>query len=438
MKDSTVNLYNTLKEINLNTNFAELINNNPTLTYNETTLSEAYEIYKRISDLLIQTIDNQIFDTISFTKRSQISASVTAIKQQIIRIERLGLSLATTSALSSANGIIEQILILGDLVETSILLANLIGLADYKHEVLELSQTRQKYQNLLEEISSINNLIADIARFHKVSNALKSNIESLKTEADNKVILIGDASVEVEKLWKLINETKVKIKNDEQDVENKKLGINSFHENIDEYKKSIEELKQNAIYLFDKKTEVNQILSEAQKALKLNSAIGISAAFSSQYESAKKEANVSFWKFSINLWILGAIVFLSAAIGITIWIATGDLSNDHNGISLIIARIVAVTISLTGATFCAKQYIKQKNIAEDYAYKAVLSKSIVAFTDEIKKQDQAKVADYLTRVLEEIHKDPLRQREKNESSPSGLDPNSIINNLIEKISVDNK
>ncbi|MDR0835675.1 MAG: hypothetical protein LBN11_03720 [Tannerella sp.] len=109
------------------------------------------------------------------------------------------------------------------------------------------------------------------------------------------------------------------------------------------------------------------------------------------------------------------------AILITIWIASSNIDVDNHGISLIIARIVAVAITVTGATFCAKQYVKQKNIAEDYAYKAVLAKSIIAFADKLKEKGDENsdiVADYLKKVLNEIHQDPLRQRNiKDESVP---------------------
>ncbi|UOU99855.1 hypothetical protein MUU74_07855 [Chryseobacterium daecheongense] len=91
-------------------------------------------------------------------------------------------------------------------------------------------------------------------------------------------------------------------------------------------------------------------------------------------------------------------------------------------------------ISITGATFCAKQYTKQSNIAEDYAYKAVLSKSIIAFTEEIKKRDDKKVAEYLEKVLSEIHQDPLRKREiKEDDNDSTSFLKSTIDKVLDKI-----
>ena len=44
------------------------------------------------------------------------------------------------------------------------------------------------------------------------------------------------------------------------------------------------------------------------------------------------------------------------------------ISKPDNQISEVIARIVFVGINLTGASFAASQYTKQKNLADDYAY----------------------------------------------------------------------
>ena len=136
--------------------------------------------------------------------------------------------------------------------------------------------------------------------------------------------------------------------------------------------------------------------------------------------------------------MIGASLFILAALALTVWIVSGKWIEHPDAISSIIGRVVAVAISITGATFCAKQYVKQKNILEDYAYKSVLSKSIIAFTEEIKKRDSTKVADYLTQVLGEIHQDPLRQREKQEEKENGVNTPDLVDRLTKIIEVFSK
>lgn len=87
-----------------------------------------------------------------------------------------------------------------------------------------------------------------------------------------------------------------------------------------------------------------------------------------------------------------------------------------------------IPLTLTGAMFCARQYVKQKNIIEDYAYKTVLAKSIVAFSEEFKGKEQ--YSQYIETVLREIHQDPLRQRSKDKDKEE-VNLNGIIG-LLEK------
>ena len=71
-----------------------------------------------------------------------------------------------------------------------------------------------------------------------------------------------------------------------------------------------------------------------------------------------------------------------------------------------------IPLTLAGAMFCARQYVKQKNLIEDYAYKTVLAKSIVAFSEELRQGESNNYSEYISVMLKEIHQDPLRTRGK--------------------------
>ncbi len=74
--------------------------------------------------------------------------------------------------------------------------------------------------------------------------------------------------------------------------------------------------------------------------------------------------------------------------------------------------------------FCISQYNKQKTIIEDYAYKTVIAKAIVGFSEQIKKNQNENTDEYVTYMktaLAEIHQDPLRKRSKNNSTNSQSD-----------------
>ena len=92
-------------------------------------------------------------------------------------------------------------------------------------------------------------------------------------------------------------------------------------------------------------------------------------------------------------------------------------------------RIALLPFPIAGAIFCANQFVKQKNIIEDYAYKMVLSKAIVGFSEQIKKHgadDGQEYIHYIKTVLEEIHKDPLRDRSFKERKSTPLEFDKIL------------
>jgi hypothetical protein len=78
-------------------------------------------------------------------------------------------------------------------------------------------------------------------------------------------------------------------------------------------------------------------------------------------------------------------------------------------------------------------------LAEDYAYKAVLTKSIVAFSEELRKKDETGYSEYISTVLKEIHQDPLRKRSKEKDEITLKETTGvlgkaldIVQNLIQK------
>lgn len=173
-------------------------------------------------------------------------------------------------------------------------------------------------------------------------------------------------------------------------------------------------------------SESEILIESAKKALNYKTAEGISASFQVQYENADDR-----WVF--GSWIFGAIICLLGTIGLGIWI----LHTIPNDIGILIARISLLPLPIIGAIFCANQYTKQKNIIEDYAYKMVLAKSIVGFSEQLKKNgtdNNEEYIHYIKTALEEIHKDPLRSRTKSvkdsKNEPINL---AQIGELVERI-----
>lgn len=180
-----------------------------------------------------------------------------------------------------------------------------------------------------------------------------------------------------------------------------------------------------------KLSEAEKLIEEAKIALNYKNAQGLSAAFSSQLTEAKSD------KKTIS-WIIGAALFIIATLGIGVWIVTGwgmdyDAVSGNNTrmIYNLIGRLSMIPFTITGAIFCANQYTKQKNIIEDYAYKTVLAKSIIAFSEELRDKSPERYTEYLSTILKEIHQDPLRKRVQDKEVVSLKDSKGLIEKLIE-------
>lgn len=152
----------------------------------------------------------------------------------------------------------------------------------------------------------------------------------------------------------------------------------------------------------------------------------MSTAFASHYQSADK------WYYKAG-WLGGAFFFVLLTLLIGVWIVTGygvEHREDTMWFSLI-GRLSMIPFTIYAAIFCSQQYVKQKNLVEDYAYKSVLSKSIIAFSEELRKNDQEKYTEYLSTVLREIHQDPLRKRGKEKEEESYKDSTGLMGKVID-------
>lgn len=423
MKPTTQAILKWLNSQSIQDQLTQFKETNPTYSFSETTVDEAIVLYELNKGLLISAIEKNIVDEqLTFTKRQQIHNTLKNLVTQLSQIShpQFKFNAAHPNAIPLAQAIITAINGLTDIVEAAKLSERLKGFSTYASEIKKITRTKKAYNLLVEEIEEAS----------KINKNSKDIYDNLKSIADNLTKSVKELDIEKVKIQQIKNDISgiyEVINKSNQDIENKRIKISSFHSNIEENQKTILQLEADAKFIIAKEEIVNNLINQAEKALHLKSAEGISAAFSSHLlvESKKK---------TLVLWIAGASFFVLAALLLTIWIVSGQWIVHPDAISSIVGRVVAVAISITGATFCAKQFVKQKNILEDYAYKSVLAKSIVAFTEEIKKRDGTKVADYLTQVLSEIHKDPLRSRDNKEDKNIGLDTNDLINKLVDAIS----
>jgi hypothetical protein len=293
------------------------------------------------------------------------------------------------------------------------------------------SEIEKDNESINEKIESSNEKLEEIETELDLiitkKNELTKQTESLKSYNDDLISAKEKADENLEEIVNSMTESK----------SNEKL-ITSFANKVQERDKRLSELEvlteennqKLIIYDTERKTillESQKLIESAKKALNYSTAEGISASFQVQYEKADSK-----WIF--GSWITGAILCLIGTVCLGIWI----LHTIPNDLVILIARISLLPLPIVGAIFCANQYTKQKNIIEDYAYKMVLAKSIVGFSEQLKKngtENNEEYIHYIKTALEEIHKDPLRKRTNSNSKESKSESTDLtqIVELFEKV-----
>lgn len=316
---------------------------------------------------------------------------------------------------------------------------------EFENEIAEVRKIKLQLQQVLNETKEVEENISELyesiksrqddsnERFSEINTELESiierkdelieaseklestndNLDSIKENASENLQEITDLLTESKSNEKLITSFANKIQDREKKLDNLEQNTNLNNEKLEEYK--------NERILILKEAE--ELIESAKKALNYKTAEGISASFQEQYDDSNN------WRI-FGSWIIGAIVSLIGTIALGIWI----LNTKDDSIGILLGRISLLPLPIIGAVFCANQYTKQKNIIEDYAYKMVLSKAIVGFSEQLKKNssdDNEEYVHYIKTALGEIHKDPLRKRENLKRIKQDKSNDANLKDLVE-------
>lgn len=285
----------------------------------------------------------------------------------------------------------------------------------------KMEDEEKKYQNLLNSLEKKkDSFISDFETF-------KTEVSDFRDLASNAIAnekQVKDKLDSVKSAEEIFNTFIRKIDDREVQLEGQNEKTNSYQEKLTSFSKQHSESLE----------EISKLIEKSKQALQYTTAAGISAAFQTQYEDAKDHWNTLPW-------LIASVSFLVLTIGIGSWLVGGwgiDTTNAQEHLYSLIGRLSMLPLTITASIFCANQYIKQKNIIEDYAYKAVLSKSIIAFSEELRKKDDNEYSEYISTVLKEIHQDPLRKRSKSKEEMSLKEGNptlEVISKLEELLKI---
>ena len=292
----------------------------------------------------------------------------------------------------------------------------------YQQKIDELTQQTEHLTQVLKEareqekdINEIYNLVSE--QVEEISNkkkAITTSLEQSKAIEEQLKTLKEDLEA-VAKEIRALNSTSSSLKDETIAYKDE---VKDFAEEISEHQKQID--KQNAQFevfqeTLDKNTtEQKQYLEDAIKlieqsklALNYTTSVGLGASFDAQCERLTGK-----WGYKLWGWLVASVVSILGIIAIGIWLITTQHSLGNGDYSLIwiqiFGKLSMIPLLVTATIFCANQYSKQKELLEDYSYKLRLAQSMVAFSEELREKNSEKYKEYLSSVLKEILKDPLR------------------------------
>jgi len=274
-------------------------------------------------------------------------------------------------------------------------------------KVEELSELEGSQQERLE---SLNKQATELESLLQNTEFHRENSEGLFEKDKENSKLIEDHLKEVETNKKVVDSFSKRVTQREGQLDKQEVRTESYDEKLESYR-----LEQEAYLL-----KAHGMIESAKTALEYKTAEGLSAAFITKHDEAKEDKTTLYW-------ILGSLAFFLGAIGIGIAILWGG----STGTEILIGRISLIPLMIAGAWFCTGQYVKQKNLIEDYAYKSVLAKSIVGFSEQLSSGHKGEeYSHYIQTVLGEIHNDPLL---KNIKAKKGGDIISDANELVDEL-----
>ena len=385
-------------------------------TENEYTYKSLIEgVESLLTDLSTLTqYENKFIKLSNYSERKQIADNLINILSYLESptnlynyIENLKIILRTYNIRNFSENLIQFEEEIDDIKITRIELEEVLSISnELEEKIIEKSyeidklydEADEKFEKVQEKFKEIKNELELISKETEIVSGLNEDLEEIKEKAESNLTEITDIRTKSESNQKLIENFATKV----QDRDNR---LTELEQKIIENNKALLKYEDERKALLK---EAEALIESAKTALNYKTAEGLSASFSEQYKNSNKT-----W-ISAG-WIIGAIFCLLITLGLGIWILHNI--NEDNKWYFIVGRFLLLPMPIIGAIFCANQYTKQKNITEDYAYKTVIAKSIVGFSEQLKKNstDNSEYITYIAKALEEIHKDPLRAREHNSS-----------------------
>ena len=263
----------------------------------------------------------------------------------------------------------------------------------------EITQKKQEYQKFIDskkgEITEIGNLLNQTRESANTINSLLQNSQNHKGKIEEINSTQG----------KLLDDTRKRIQEEQQKFE-------SFQKDLHNLKKLLEENVAHSEHRFQELKEAFEFIQSKEEDIIRLTGFAADGALGNKFRLREDSIHRNLGK-----WIGGIIFTTIFAIGWTLivfkWLLT---STNILWLDLII-NIIKTAPAYILLGFVIKQYTKERNLQEEYAYRAAVAMTITAYSDMLKDSDKAENASrqqMLLGAIDKIFNSPRIYREQSD------------------------
>lgn len=247
-----------------------------------------------------------------------------------------------------------------------------------------------------------------LSRLKDELEAYKNSLSTSQQEAKEVIESIKgiqvDSQSQIEAMKQVANEinaVKETVEQTRAQAEEKRDNIASLDTKVTEQSQKVEQAEQKYTELHDK---IGGLESEVKKQL----AVATGGTLAHSFEQRKKQLIFSsyFWLFVLVISLLGLTLWIPSIVN---QIVNGNFPNP---VSYFLK--VSVTFPLIGASiFAARAYTKERELEEEYAFKAAVALSLAAYQkllkDELPEGSNEKVVEFITNSVTNIYTPPTQK-----------------------------
>lgn len=445
MKPTTQAIQTWINNPTYQTQMESLFTNSVNFSAHETDLEEAKEQFDFIIEQLTHFVENGELDKLTFHKRSGINNMLNNLTAQLNQMQRYGYNLASVP--NVGNTVFSYILSLRDQLDSILFLVKGKGVSDYLKESKEFIKIRKKYTKLIGDIQLVEEEKEKIIQSNDELQKQISDLQTTVTKLQQDSATVTNLNTQIQTLYNQITANA-------EDIESKKVTISSLHKSATELEqifadanskvKNLNSSSSKTIKEFiDSKTEfvegkvlefsdkTNEIVTKNETLQeKINSLLeGANAgelykAFNSRKKDIEKSLNNWFWGIvGINVFL---VFFTLLIINGSEFLGIKALSTTTMDSAFYLKLFISIPLLFLD-WFIIRQYNQRKDLAEKYAFKSVLSLSLLAYNEMMVDHKDNKISlEFISSTVEKIYQSPFDAKDLTKSELA------VLNKLAEK------